>query len=201
MGAGIGNAFGLELAQGKEFGKKTVAFIGDSTFMHSGITGLANVAYNKGDTTTVILDNSITAMTGHQDHPGTGTTLMGQPATKVDYNSLVRSIGITDVRETNAFDLKDIEQTLREVTSNDGASVVINKGRCILLDIKKLKITPMKVDDTKCIACGRCLKVGCPSLSRDPVTKKSRIDPYLCAGTVCKICAQVCPKEAIENAG
>ncbi len=197
MGASIGNAFGLELSQGKDFGKKTVAFIGDSTFMHSGMTGIANVVYNQGNITTAILDNSITAMTGHQEHPGTGRTLMGQPTKNTDYVGLVKSLGVEDVHQTDAFDLKNIEQTLKKTTTTDGPSVIINKGRCILLDYKTMKVTPNKVDPEKCIACGICLKVGCPALSRDPKTRKAKIDQYLCAGDKCNVCLQVCPKDAI----
>ncbi|MFP4458066.1 MAG: indolepyruvate ferredoxin oxidoreductase subunit alpha [Candidatus Zixiibacteriota bacterium] len=197
MGASITNAFGLELGQGKEFGKKTVAFIGDSTFMHSGMTGLANVAYNKGNITTALLDNSITAMTGHQEHPGTGKTLMGDDSISTDYVKVAEAVGVKDIHVTDAFDLKDIEKALKATTTKDGPSLVINKGRCILLDYKKIKVTPMAVDSEKCIACGLCLKVGCPALSRDSKTKKAKIDMYLCAGDHCEICKQVCPKDAI----
>ncbi len=197
MGASIGNAFGLELAQGKDFGKKTVAFIGDSTFMHSGMTGVANAVYNKSDITVALLDNSITAMTGHQEHPGTGRTLMGEETTSTDYEGLIKALGVKDLHVTDAFDLKNIQETLKKTTNSEETSVIINKGRCILLDYKTMKVTPNTVDPEKCIACGLCLKVGCPALSRDPKTRKAKIDVYLCAGDKCNVCLQVCPKDAI----
>ncbi len=199
MGASIGIAHGLGEAQGKEFGKKMLAYIGDSTFMHSGLTGLANIAYNKSSAVVCILDNSTTAMTGHQPHPGTGETITGEPTNKVDYEQLVRALGIKNVFITNAYNLAEIEAALKEATATEEPCVIINRGRCVLLDLKKLKVVPFAVDAEKCKACGMCLKVGCPSISRDAETKKARIDEMLCTGDVCGICAQVCPFDAISQ--
>ncbi len=204
MGASIGNAMGMEKARGKEFGKKTLAFIGDSTFVHSGMTGLAEAAYNKGNFTTVVLDNSITAMTGHQQHPGTGSTLMGEEATKLDYGKIASAVGIADdhVFFTDAFDIAGLTEVLKKVREMDGPKLIINRGRCILLDIKRLKITPFKVDPDKCVGCGTCFKLGCPAISTHGLTdkgkKKSRIDPMFCAGQHCSMCFQVCPTKAIQ---
>ncbi len=118
MGASIGNALGFEKAIGREFAKKMVAVIGDSTFVHSGMTGLADVAYNKGATTVIILDNSITAMTGHQHHPGTGMTLMGEPTTKLDYVELAKSSGVKDARQVNAYDVAAVKEAIKEATAS-----------------------------------------------------------------------------------
>ncbi len=200
MGASIGNAFGIGIAQGKEVGKKFLAYIGDSTFLHSGMTELANLAYNKGNAVVCILDNATTAMTGHQPHPGTGVTITGEPTFKVDYAEVSKALGIKKIYKTNAYDLKEIEKALREATDTDEPAVIINQGRCILMDWKKLDITPFRVDAEKCTACGLCLQVGCPSISKDPETGKAVIDEMLCAGNHCTVCAQVCPFDAIGPA-
>jgi len=202
MGASIGNAFGLELAHGKDFGKNTLAFIGDSTFIHSGMTGLADIAYNKGNITVVILDNSITAMTGHQHHPATGYTLMGDETTKLDFVKLAKSVGIEHVFETDAYDLDGITEVLKKVKELDGGKVIVNRGRCILLDIGKMDITPFEVDPDKCIACGLCFKLGCPAINTGEKNErgryKARIDPAFCVGEACAMCYQVCPNDAIS---
>ena len=200
MGASIGVAFGIGIAQGKEVGKKFLAYIGDSTFLHSGMTELINLAYNKGNEVVCILDNSTTAMTGHQPHPGTGTTITGEPTFKADYAEISKALGIEKVYKTNAYDLKEIEKALKEATSTDEPAVIINRGRCILLDWKKLDITPFRVDPEKCTSCGLCLRVGCPAIYKDPDTGKAVIDEFLCAGNHCTICAQVCPFDAIGPA-
>jgi len=200
MGASIGIAHGIGIAQGTEFGKKLLAYIGDSTFMHSGMTGLANIAYNKANCVVCILDNSTTAMTGHQPHPGTGVTLTGEPTNKVDYEDIAKALGIQKVYKTDAYDLNDIEAALKDAIATEEPAVIVNQGRCILLDIKKLKVTPFRVDTEKCTECGICLKVGCPSISKDPTTNKAVIDEMLCAGNHCTICAQVCPFDAIGPA-
>jgi len=203
MGASIGNAVGFEKARGKEFGKNTIAFIGDSTFVHSGMTGLAEAAYNKSNITVAILDNSITAMTGHQQHPGTGRTLMGEPTTFLDYKKIAEAVGIEHVFETNAFDIEEITGVLKKVRTLDGPKVIINRGRCVLLDIKKLKIVPFTVDPDKCIACGICLKLGCPAINtgepNEKGKKRARIDSLFCVGEACGMCAQVCPTGAISQ--
>ena len=197
MGASIGIAHGIGIAQGPEFGKKVLAYIGDSTFVHSGMTGLANLAYNKGNAVVCILDNSTTAMTGHQPHPGTGMTICGEPTNKVEYAEIAKALGIEKVYRTNAFDLKEIEKALKEATTTEDPVVIVNQGRCILLDLKSIKIRPFHVIDENCTACGVCLQVGCPSISKDPETEKAKIDELLCLGNHCTVCAQVCPVEAI----
>ncbi len=204
MGASIGNALGLEKARGKDFGKNTIAFIGDSTFVHSGMTGLANAAYNKSNITTAILDNSITAMTGHQEHPGTGITLMGEETTKLDYGKLAEAVGIEHIFYTDAFDIEQLTEVLKKIKELDGSKLIVNQGRCILLDIKKLKIIPFEVDPEKCIGCGMCFKLGCPAISVGGKTEKgqnkSTIDPIFCVGESCGLCSQVCPTDAISLA-
>ncbi|MCK5833514.1 indolepyruvate ferredoxin oxidoreductase subunit alpha [bacterium] len=202
MGASIGIAQGLEKSRGKEFGKNTLAFIGDSTFIHSGMTGLAEIVYNKSNITVVILDNSITAMTGHQQHPGTGITLMGEESPKLNYRKLAEAIGIEHIFDTDAFDIENITEILKKVKTLDGPKVIINRGRCILLDIKRMKIVPFKVDPDKCIACGQCFKLGCPAINTGEVNEKGKkraeINPLFCVGEACGLCYQVCPTGAIE---
>ncbi len=202
MGASIGVAQGLEKARGTEFGKNTLAFIGDSTFIHSGITGLAEIVYNKSNITVVILDNSITAMTGHQEHPGTGKTLMGEDSPKVNYRKLAESIGIEHIFETDAYNIEGLTEVLKKIRTLDGPKVIINRGRCILLDIKKMKIVPFKVDPNKCTACGQCFKLGCPTINtgepNDKGKKRAMINPLFCVGEACAMCQQVCSSGAID---
>ncbi len=195
MGASIGNALGFEKAIGRDFAKKMVAVIGDSTFVHSGMTGLADVAYNKGATTVIIVDNSITAMTGHQDHPGTGTTLMGEPTTKLDYIALARSMGVKDARRVDAFDMEAVKTAIKEATDNPEASLLVMEGPCALM-VRKTWTKAFVVDTEKCTACGMCLRLGCPAISRDE-DGKAVIDPLFCVGEMCGMCAQVCPVECI----
>jgi indolepyruvate ferredoxin oxidoreductase alpha subunit len=196
MGASIGNALGLEKAIGREFAAKMVAVIGDSTFIHSGMTGLADVAYNKGATTVIILDNSTTAMTGHQNHPGTGTTLMGEPTVKLDYVKLAGSMGIRDARRVNAYDMDAVRSAIKEATSSDGPSVLVMEGPCVLLDRKSWG-PALVVDSEACTACGLCLRLGCPAISRDEEGKAS-VSPLFCVGELCSMCAQICPAGAIS---
>ena len=195
MGASIGNALGFEKAIGKEFAKKMVAVIGDSTFVHSGITGLADVAYNKGATTVIILDNSITAMTGHQNHPGTGVTLMGEPTTKLDYVALAKSLGVKDARKVDAYDLDAVKAAIKEATDSEEASLIVIEGPCALLD-RSTWGPALEVSSEDCTACGLCLRLGCPSISKDP-DGKSTINPLFCVGELCSMCAQVCPAKCI----
>ena len=195
MGASIGNALGLEKAIGKEFAKKMVAVIGDSTFIHSGMTGLADVAYNRGATTVIVLDNSTTAMTGHQDHPGTGTTLMGEPTSKLDLVKLAESMGIKDARRVDAYDVAAVRAAIKEAVENPEASFLVMQGKCVLLDRGRWSAA-LVVDQDECSACGLCLRLGCPALSKDE-NGKTRIDPIFCVGELCSMCAQVCPKKCI----
>ncbi|MEQ8187569.1 MAG: indolepyruvate ferredoxin oxidoreductase subunit alpha [Candidatus Eremiobacterota bacterium] len=193
MGAGIGVAHGMDKALGREGTKKSLAVIGDSTFIHSGITGLINIVYNKGTSTVVILDNSITAMTGRQDHPCTGKTLKGETTKKIDLIALCKSIGVDDIVTVNAFDVKAIRDSLKNALDKDEPSVVIVKGMCTLIDRRK-KIS-YEVDGDKCVKCWLCLRVGCPAISKGE--NSSCIDPLLCRE--CGVCAMVCPKEAISK--
>lgn len=195
MGASIGNALGFEKAIGREFARKMVAVIGDSTFVHSGMTGLTDVAYNKGATTVIILDNSTTAMTGHQEHPGTGVTLMGEPTVKMDYIKLAESMGIRDARRVDAFDMNAVRTAIGEATESDEPSLLVMEGRCVLLDRKSWS-TALAVDSEACSACGLCLRLGCPAISKDE-DGKAVISPLFCVGELCSMCAQICPTSAI----
>jgi indolepyruvate ferredoxin oxidoreductase alpha subunit len=201
MGASIGHAFGIERA-GKTK-KKAVALLGDSTFLHSGITALASTVYNKGTTTTVIADNRITAMTGGQDHPGTSRTLMGEETHSIDLVQLCNALGVEHVRVVDPYDLEQTTEVLREEIDRDATSVVITNRPCMLFP-RKIKGKPYTVDLELCNACGACFRVGCPAISGSERTNekgkpKSDIDPTLCTG--CTICSQVCPVDAIVELG
>jgi len=200
MGASIGVAHGASKAVGND-GERFVAVIGDSTFFHTGLPALLNVAYNKSAVVTIIMDNRITAMTGHQHNPGTGQTLQGQPAPEVELEPVVRALGIERVFTVDAYQVAEVEKTLRECLEYDGPSVVITRRECALLPAVRKQYVPLRVDAAKCIACGTCLRTGCPALSLSAEIyektgkRKSQIDPLLCTG--CEVCAQVCPKGAI----
>ncbi|MFH1864976.1 MAG: indolepyruvate ferredoxin oxidoreductase subunit alpha [Candidatus Eisenbacteria bacterium] len=196
MGASIGNALGFEKAIGREFAGKMVAVIGDSTFVHSGMTGLADVAYNKGATTVIIVDNSITAMTGHQHHPGTGMTLMGEPTTKLDYIALAESMGVKDARRVNTYDMAAVKAAIEEATASPEPTLLVMEGACALM-VRKTWTEPMEIDAEKCVACGLCLKLGCPAISKDE-NGKSTINPLFCVGEICQMCAQNCPVKCIS---
>lgn len=194
MGSAIGISHGIELARGQEFMKKTVAVIGDSTFMHSGITGLADAIFNGGSSTILILNNSTTAMTGHQNHPGSGKTLTGGEGLPVDLEALTRALGVNRVRSVDAYDLKAVEAAVREETASDELSVVILNRPCVLLPGCMPRGSVM-VDQEICRSCGICGKLGCPAIVF--VDKKPKIDLTLCNG--CGLCVQVCPFGAIEE--
>lgn len=196
MGASIGTALGMEKARGREFARKVVAVIGDSTFMHSGITGLLDVVYNLGTVTTIILDNSTTAMTGHQDHPGTGITVKKQSSKPVDLPALIKALGIERVQVVDPYDLKQLEDIVRQEVSADEPSVVITRRACILLD-KKKEGQAYEVELDKCTGCKSCMKLGCPSIAFRENT--AQIDDTLCNG--CGLCSQVCKFGAIRKAG
>jgi indolepyruvate ferredoxin oxidoreductase alpha subunit len=197
MGASVGHAFGIEKAGKTE--RKAVALLGDSTFLHSGITPLANVVYNKGTQTTIIVDNRITAMTGGQDHPGTSHTLMGEETHAIDLVKLCNALGVEHVRTIDPYDLEETTNILAEEIERDAPSVVITTRPCMLFP-KKIKDKPFMVNTELCIACGACFRVGCPAIAQSVETNekgkhKSEIDRDLCTG--CAICAQVCPSDAI----
>jgi indolepyruvate ferredoxin oxidoreductase alpha subunit len=195
MGASIGMAHGMELAGGAG-DRPVVAVIGDSTFAHSGLTGLMDVTYNGGATTTIILDNRITAMTGHQDNPFTGRTLMGAPAREIDIEAVVRALGIQHVRTVNPNLLKPTERAIAEETARGEASVIIAKAPCALLT--KDHPDPFAVDEEACTKCGECVRLGCPAISRDK-RAIAVIDTALCVG--CRQCVQVCKAGAIVRVG
>lgn len=201
MGASIGTAHGMEKARGKEASQKMVAVLGESTFIHSGITGLINTVYNKSNVTTIILDNSITAMTGHQHNPASGYTAKGETAPVLDIPNLVKACGVEYVAVVDPGDLKATEKALKEALAFDGPAVVITKKPCILLD-KKSQAAPYGVDNSQCIGCKLCMGLGCPALGmgNDETGKpKAVIEKTQCVG--CGLCAPVCPRKAIEQEG
>jgi len=195
MGASISTLHGMEKAKGKDFIKNWVAVIGDSTFMHTGINSLMNMVYNKSTGTVMILDNSITAMTGHQHNPSTGKTLMGETAPIIDIKKLCEALGIQNVFEVNAFDTVALEKIIREETAKDELSVIITKAPCIL--IKGIVFPDRCVTITdNCKKCGMCLKPGCPALTKNEDGTIS-IDATMCNG--CGLCMQACKFGAIEK--
>ena len=191
MGAGIGQALGMERAGVKS---KVVAVIGDSTFMHSGITGLVDAVYNEGHITILILDNRTTAMTGHQEHPGTGISAQGEETVAVDIESLARGIGVKDVKVVDAFDLKALRAGVRDSLDRPEVSVIIVRGSCAMRVRKRAN--PRKVDMEKCDQCGICLRLGCPAIQS--ADGQVFIEPTLCAGDICTTCEQLCPQKAIS---
>ncbi|MDP4180916.1 MAG: indolepyruvate ferredoxin oxidoreductase subunit alpha [Bacillota bacterium] len=196
MGASVSGAHGMEKARGREFGKKTVAVIGDSTFMHSGITGLIDIVYNKGNSTVIILDNSITGMTGHQQNPTTGYTIKNEPTKQVDLVKLANAIGIERVRVVDPFNIKEVDKILKEETQVDEPSVIISQRPCALL--KSVKYDgPKKINMEKCKKCKQCFTIGCPALVN--VGDHIEINEALCIG--CDLCTKLCNFGAIEKAG
>jgi indolepyruvate ferredoxin oxidoreductase alpha subunit len=192
MGASIGKAIGLEKA-GIE--AKIVALIGDSTFLHSGIPELINAVYNNSKITVLILDNGTTAMTGHQEHPGTGKTVKGEKTKAVDIEKLVKSLGIDDFSIVNAFDMKEIRTTLRKAVDNPELSVIVVRGACAMR--VKQKSAPLVIDESLCGKCGVCIKIGCNAIRKDG--DKIYIDSLMCMGDNCTICMQLCPDKAIKR--
>ena len=192
MGASVSGVHGFNKANGAESEKKTVAVIGDSTFMHSGMTGLANIAYNGTNSTVIIVDNSITGMTGHQQNPTTGYNIKGDPATKINLEALCHALGINRVRVVDPYDLKETERVIMEEIAVDEPSVIISRRPCALLKYVKAK-PALKIDADKCKACKACSKIGCPAITKKD--KKAFIDPTLCVG--CGVCTQLCAFDAI----
>ena len=192
MGASISGLHGFNAARGADAEGKTVAVIGDSTFMHSGMTGLVNVAYNATNSTVIILDNSITGMTGHQQNPTTGYNIKGDPAAKVDLEALCRALGINRVRVVDPYDLAACETAIKEELAAEEPSVIISRRPCVLL--KYVKHAPsLKVEADKCRSCKKCMKLGCPAISLKD--GKAKIDATLCVG--CGVCKQLCAFDAI----
>ena len=187
MGASISGIHGFVKAQEGAADNKTVAVIGDSTFMHSGMTGLVNVAYNASNATVIILDNSITGMTGHQQNPTTGMNLKGDPAAKVDLEALCRACGINRVRVVDPYDLAETENAIREELAVAEPSVIISRRPCALLKTVKHN-GPIQVNADKCRSCKACMKIGCPAISMKD--GKAVIDNTLCTG--CGVCTQLC---------
>jgi indolepyruvate ferredoxin oxidoreductase alpha subunit len=196
MGASISTMHGIEKARGREFSREWVAVIGDSTFLHTGINSLMNMVYNKAKSTVVILDNSTTGMTGHQDHPATGKTLMGETTYMMNIPALCKAMGINYVVEVNPFDLKDMEVAVKDAVSKDEIAVIIAKSPCIMLD--KRKRLAYFVQTEQCKKCGMCLKPGCPAMRKN-ADGTAKIDETLCNG--CGLCKSLCKFGAIEQAG
>ncbi|TYB31594.1 MAG: indolepyruvate ferredoxin oxidoreductase subunit alpha [Candidatus Mcinerneyibacterium aminivorans] len=196
MGASIGVNIGLEKALGKEFSRKSVAVIGDSTFLHSGTTGLMDAVYNKGTNTIIILDNRITAMTGRQDNPSTGYTLMEEETKEVDFEKLAKAIGVERVKIVDSYDLNELKEVISNEIDKEEVSVIITKRPCMLIRRREYDIKTYRVDEDKCINCGLCLKVGCPAVIKNDDETKAKIVESMCTG--CSVCAQVCPQDAIK---
>jgi indolepyruvate ferredoxin oxidoreductase alpha subunit len=194
MGASIGQAMGMEKAGISR--NKVVAVIGDSTFLHSGITSLVDAVYNGSKITVVILDNRTTAMTGHQEHPGTGVSVQGQETQSVVLEDLVRGIGVKNVSVVDAFNLKDLRATVRQSLEAPELSVIIVRGECAV-HVPKRRSTSRVVDTEKCNHCGTCLLIGCPAIQSE--SGQVLIDSSLCFGKACSVCQQVCPRKAIGD--
>ncbi len=190
MGAGIGQALGMEKAGVRS---RVVAVIGDSTFLHAGITSLVNAVYNEGQITIIILDNRTTAMTGHQEHPGTGISARGKETQAVALESLTRGIGVRDVKVIDAFDLKGLRAGVRDSLNRPEVSVIIVRGNCAMR--VRTRTSPRVINTEKCNQCGTCLRLGCPAIQSD--NGQLFIDPALCAGDACTLCEQLCPQQAI----
>ncbi len=198
MGASIGVAHGVSKAG---ISQRNVAVLGDSTFFHTGMPALLNVAYNKSNTIVVILDNLSTAMTGHQPNPGTGRTLQGEETAEVQFEALARAMGIDCVHTVDPYDLGEVETALEDCLEADGPAVIVARRACALMPEARKEWMPLRVDEDRCNGCGLCFRVGCPALVKSNVLDektgrpKARIDPLLCTG--CEICAQVCARRAI----
>ena len=193
MGSSISTLHGMEKAKGKDYIKNWVAVIGDSTFMHTGVNSLMNMVYNKATGTVIILDNSTTGMTGHQDHAATGKTLQGDPTYAISIPGICKAMGIKNVYEINAFDLPLLEKTIKEEVAKDEISVLITKTPCVLLDKRKKPLYVAHED--KCKKCGMCMKPGCPAMTKN-ADGTIHIDDTMCTG--CGLCKDLCKFDAIE---
>ncbi|MBQ6540692.1 MAG: indolepyruvate ferredoxin oxidoreductase subunit alpha [Oscillospiraceae bacterium] len=194
MGASVSGLHGFNKARGEDSEGRTVAVIGDSTFMHSGVTGLIDIAYNESNSTVIILDNSITGMTGHQQNPTTGYNIKGDPAGKIDLEALCRSIGINRVRVVDPYNLAECDKAIKEELAVKEPSVIISRRPCALLKYVKHK-PPLTVNAEKCRGCKSCMRIGCPAISI--VDGIAKIDNTLCVG--CGVCQQLCAFGALEG--
>ncbi|MCD4670806.1 MAG: indolepyruvate ferredoxin oxidoreductase subunit alpha [Actinomycetia bacterium] len=192
MGAGIGQALGMEKAE-PAFKGKVVSVIGDSTFFHSGVGPLIDNVYNKGTGIIIILDNRITAMTGHQVHPGIGMTLMGEKTVAINPEDIARAAGVKDVEVVDPYDMENFEKVIRKHLARETLSVIVARQRCVLLDRKKKKKTEVYIDQEKCEKCGLCLKFGCPAIEYKDGSYT--INQLQCSG--CGVCVEICRKNAI----
>ncbi|MEO0094403.1 MAG: indolepyruvate ferredoxin oxidoreductase subunit alpha [candidate division WOR-3 bacterium] len=196
MGASVTNAHGMDKAGGKDFSKKLVAVIGDSTFFHMGVPGLLNAVYNKGNLNLIILDNLTTAMTGHQPHPGTGKLARGEEGTRILPEDIARGCGVEFIRVVDPMDLKETEQAIKDALNFDGVTVIVFRSPCIFLKKPKPYLI---VDIEKCNGCKLCLRLGCPAISLRKIESKEKpvayIEPTLCNG--CNLCTQLCQHNAI----
>lgn len=192
MGASCSGLHGFNKAIGEEAESNSVGVIGDSTFIHSGMTGITDISYNTSNSTVIILDNSITGMTGHQQNPTTGKNLRGEPAGKVDLEALCRALGFNRVRVVDPYDLKAVEEAVTEELAAKEPSIIISRRPCVMIKGTVHK-PPISVDESKCVGCKQCMSIGCPAIAVKD--KKAHIDPTLCIG--CKVCSQMCKFEAI----
>ena len=192
MGASCSGLHGFNKAIGEEAESNSVGVIGDSTFIHSGMTGITDISYNMSNSTVIILDNSITGMTGHQQNPTTGKNLRGEPAGKVDLEALCRALGFNRVRVVDPYDLKAVEEAVTEELAAKEPSIIISRRPCVMIKGTVHK-PPISVDESKCVGCKQCMSIGCPAIAVKG--KKAHIDPTLCIG--CKVCSQMCKFEAL----
>ena len=195
MGSSISSLHGMEKARGRDYIRNWVAVIGDSTFLHTGVNSLMNMVYNQSCGTVIILDNSTTGMTGHQDHAATGKTLQGKTVPAIDLYKFCTAMGIENVNIVNSFDIKKLEKTIKEELAKDAVSVIIAQAPCALLKTNVFKTKCRPVPE-KCLKCGKCLKPGCPALTRNEDGTIS-IDDTMCNG--CGLCRRLCPAGAIEE--
>ena len=192
MGASCSGLHGFNKAMGEAGESNSVGVIGDSTFIHSGMTGITDISYNMSNSTVIILDNSITGMTGHQQNPTTGKNLRGEPAGKVDLEALCKALGFNRVRVVDPYDLKAVEEAVTEQLAAKEPSIIISRRPCVMIKGTVHK-PPISVDEDKCVGCKQCMSIGCPAIAVKD--KKAHIDPTLCIG--CKVCSQMCKFGAI----
>lgn len=192
MGASCSGLHGFNKAMGEAGESNSVGVIGDSTFIHSGMTGITDISYNMSNSTVIILDNSITGMTGHQQNPTTGKNLRGEPAGKVDLEALCKALGFNRVRVVDSYDLKAVEEAVTEELAAKEPSIIISRRPCVMIKGTVHK-PPISVDEDKCVGCKQCMSIGCPAIAVKD--KKAHIDPTLCIG--CKVCSQMCKFGAI----